>query len=62
MAAGENLGVNARALSERFTAGLERVEQLSKLGPADLVDALLPLDTESLCELRATALVCSSCP
>jgi superfamily I DNA/RNA helicase len=56
LASGESLGVNARALTERFSAAVARVEQLVELAPTELVDTLLPEDSETLAELRAVAL------
>lgn len=56
LAAGENLGVSARALTQRFSAALERVEHLIQLKPPELVDALFPDGSESLSELRTSAL------
>lgn len=56
LAAGERLKLNVRALTERFSRAIARVGQLKDLPLPDLVDVILPADSDALVDLRAVAL------
>lgn len=56
LATGKRLDVNVRALTDRFVRATNRLGELRALALPDLVDALLPEDTEAVADLRTVAL------
>lgn len=55
LASGEKLGLTVPALIKRFRWVVAKVDQLRLLGLPELVDALLPADTDTVADLRAVA-------
>ncbi|CAN5834119.1 DNA helicase PcrA [soil metagenome] len=53
---GEKLGVNVRALIERYSRAMGQVERLRAVALPELVDELFPADTDALADLRSVAI------